>query len=204
MASVQDQLYLMWIDAVGGYLVCPQASVTIGQAVPGNRVEIPVQGDLSTFHATILRMGETYVLSPHAKTRIANRVVEGAVPLHDGDEILFNQRVQFRFRQPHPLSHTARLELLSPHRMQPAVDGVILLAESCVLGPNPSSHIVCRPWTSEVIVARTGDGLRCKAPGEFWIDGKAVQGLSPLRGSSLVQGEGFSWRLEPWGRGQTT
>ena len=198
--SSQNQQYLLWIDAVGGYLVCPQVSVAIGQAVPGTQVDVPVLGDVSRLHATIQRLGDSYLLTPYGKTFVGQHRAQEAVPLRDGDEITFNERVHMRFRLPHPLSNSACLEMTSRHRTEPAVHSVVLMADSCVLGPSAHSHVVCRPWTSEIVLARHSDGLRCRAPGDYWIDGQLVRGLNPLTNSSLVQGEGFSWRLESWCR----
>ena len=62
-------------------------------------------------------------------------------------------------RRAHPLSLTARLDFLSRHRTQPPADAVLLLADSCVLGPKPHSHIVCRDWTREVILFRHEEKL---------------------------------------------
>jgi hypothetical protein len=42
--------FMLWIDAVGGYLVCLGDEVTIGQAVPNNRVDVPIQADISRKH----------------------------------------------------------------------------------------------------------------------------------------------------------
>ena len=44
----------------------------------------------------------------------------------------------------HVLSASARLEMVSRHRTQPHVDGILLMAESCVLGPKWQNHVVCR------------------------------------------------------------
>ena len=60
--------FMMWVDGVGGYLTCLSDEVRIGQAVAGNPVEIPVIGDLSRNHVTIVRQGEGYLIRPHGPT----------------------------------------------------------------------------------------------------------------------------------------
>src|SRR5689334_16597611 len=45
--------YLLWIDSVGGFYLCTGSCIRIGQAVPGNSVELPLLADLSRHHATI-------------------------------------------------------------------------------------------------------------------------------------------------------
>ena len=52
--SMADQ-GLLWVDAVGGYLLHMETSITIGQAIPGSNVDLQILGDLSRHHATITR-----------------------------------------------------------------------------------------------------------------------------------------------------
>src|SRR5262249_40485693 len=47
--------FLLWIDGVGGYLVCLGARVTFGQAVAGDRVDVPLTADVSRLHASLTR-----------------------------------------------------------------------------------------------------------------------------------------------------
>ena len=47
--------YLLWIDGVGGFLVCLSHRVTLGQANPESAVDIPLLADVSRHHATIQR-----------------------------------------------------------------------------------------------------------------------------------------------------
>ena len=61
---------LLWIDAVGGFLVFLGDQITIGQAIPGTNVELPILGDLSRRHAIISRIGDDYVVHPIGDTRL--------------------------------------------------------------------------------------------------------------------------------------
>ena len=128
--------FLMWVDGVGGYLVCMADEVLLGQAIANSGADIPIVGDLSRHHATIARQGENYVIRPHATTRVEGRELTSPRCLRDGDEIELGPSFRMRFRQPHPLSATSRLDFLSHHRTQPATDGVLLMANSCILGPS--------------------------------------------------------------------
>ena len=56
--------FMLWIDAVGGFLVCLGDEIIIGQAVPGYDVDVPIQADISRQHVKIRREGEGYVLEP--------------------------------------------------------------------------------------------------------------------------------------------
>jgi hypothetical protein len=196
MSAQPKDRFLLWVDAVGGFLVCPQREVVVGLAVPDSAVDIPIQGDLARRHATILRDAEGYVLTPEAETRIDGRLLRGPVVLGDKSLIELGPAVKLRFRRPHPLSATARLEPASHHRTRPAVDGVLLLAESCVLGPSPMSHVVARHWRDGILLFHHGDELRCRVAGRLEIDGAVWRGEGPIQRNSHVAGSDFSLSLE--------
>ena len=69
----------------------------------------------------------------HASFVNGKPVVDQAV-LHDGDVIRLGSTVELEFRQPSPVSATARLSIVSRHRLPLAVDGVLLMAETCIVG----------------------------------------------------------------------
>src|SRR5262245_32317806 len=83
MTSGCGERFLLWVDAVGGYLVCCGGRVALGQAVPGNWIDIPIQGDLARRHATLARQPEGYVLSAEADVRVSGVPVRGSVLLRD-------------------------------------------------------------------------------------------------------------------------
>ncbi|HEY4310750.1 MAG TPA: FHA domain-containing protein [Pirellulales bacterium] len=188
--------FLLWVDGVGGYMVCRGDVISLGQPVQGSYVDVPVLGDISRLHARIRRDGESYLIEPCRATRVDGRVVESATLLSDGSEIELGDGVRFRFRVPNPLSRTARLDFISRHRTQPTTDGVLLLAESCIMGPGSTAHIVCRDWTNEVVLFPQGDDLFCRASGQYQVDGHEVEGRAPITRSSQIVGEDFSLSLE--------
>ena len=117
-------------------------------------------------------------------------------PLSDGEEIELGTGVRLRFRQPHALSGSARLEFVSRHRTQPYADGILLMAESCVLGPKWQNHVVCREWTGDVVLYRQDEHLYCRAAEAIEIDGQLCDGRGRLDGNSRVVGGDFSLSLE--------
>lgn len=189
--------FMLWIDAVGGYLVCLGNEIVIGQATPGSLAEVAIQADLSRKHAKIVRHTEGYSLEPlGGKVAINGKAVGEAVLLSDGDELLFGEAVKVRFRKPHVLSSSARLEIVSGHRSAPHADGVILMAESCVLGPKWQNHVVCREWVNDVVLYR-GDGqIMCRAMESIEIDGKLHDGRGAVQPGSRVVGSDFALSLE--------
>jgi hypothetical protein len=203
--------FLLWIDTVGGFWVCLGGEVVLGQPHPSARVDIPILGDLSARHARIRRDGEGYILEALRETRVSGRRVEQPTLLSDGATIALGDTVRLLFRRPLALSATARLDFLSRHRTHPSSDAVLLMAETCVLGPRPSSHVVCREWPCEVVLFRQEAGMFCQVTRVtsttrgvgvhpegviFDIDGHRQCQRGQIRPDSRVAGEGFSFSLE--------
>lgn len=196
--------FLLWVDGVGGYLVCPQEEIRIGQALPDSEVEIPLRCELARHQITLRRTPEGFIASPALEeggllvsTSISGKPLVGPSLLVDGDTIELGSQVKLRFRKPHALSNSARLEFLTPHRTLPYADAVLLLAESCVLGPKGQSHVVCPEWNEEVILVRQQNQLFCKSAKPVKIDGVQQEGRAALGESSQVSGADFSFALEP-------
>jgi len=188
--------FVLWVDGVGGYLVCLADEIVIGQATDGNSVDVPILGDVSRRHAKIRRQGEGYVIEPLHATRVDGRQLQETALLADGATIELGGGVQLRFRQPHALSASARIDLISRHRTLPWADGVLLMAESCVLGPSTQNHVVCRDWTGDVVLYRQDDQLYCRAMESIEIDGAFCDGRGRLEANSRVVGSDFSMSLE--------
>ncbi|MCG8587504.1 MAG: hypothetical protein MI757_22585, partial [Pirellulales bacterium] len=130
------------------------------------------------------------------------RPVENPRELKDSETIaLGSQRgVRLAFRRPHALSMTARLDLKSRNRFEPAMDGAILMADTCILGPKPSCHIVCPDWKDEVVLFRQGQRLFCRSKAKLEIDGHAVDAASrrpaEITRNSRIEGDDFAMSLE--------
>ena len=191
--------FLLWVDAVGGYLVCLDHRIVLGRAGPDSHADIPLMGDLSRNHATLLRNGEGYLLEAHHPSFINGKSVTGQALLHDGDVIRLGSTVELEFRQPSPVSATARLSVVSRHRLPLAVDGVILMAETCIVGSESQAHIPAPAIKTPVVLYRQAGALWCRAMGAFDIDGRTCASRAPLTLQSSVLGDGFSFSLEPLG-----
>jgi tetratricopeptide (TPR) repeat protein len=188
--------FLLWVDAVGGYLVCLDDEVVIGQSCPDNDVHIPIQADLARKHAVIRRNGEDYLIDPVQKVIVDGKPITTTAILTDGDEFELGAGVRIRFRRPHALSGTARLEILSRHRTHPYTDSILLMAESCVMGPNWQNHVVCRDWRDDVVIFRQDTGLCCRAMASVEIDGLHCDGRGRITYNSHIAGDDFSMTLE--------
>ena len=191
--------FLLWVDAVGGYLVCLDDRIVLGRAGPDSHADIPLMGDLSRNHATLLRNGEGYLLQAHHASFINGKPVVDQAVLRDGDVIRLGSTVELEFRQPSPVSATARLSIVSRHRLPLAVDGVLLMAETCIVGSESQAHIPAPALKNPVVLYRQAGALWCRAIGAFDIDGRTCASRAPLTLQSSVLGDGFSFSLEPLG-----
>ncbi len=193
-ATGSHDRFLLWIDAVGGYWVTMSDKVVIGQ--PTADVDVPILGDISKRHARICRDGEGYLIEALRPVYINGQLVEGRTTLSDRAIIRLGDRVELRFRRPHALSATARLEFVTGHPTQPSSDAVLLMAETCVLGPSGHSHVVCRNWPNEVVMFRRHGELYCRSSSPMEIDGVPTRRSGLITRSSRIQGDRFSFSLE--------
>lgn len=160
--QVSDRLQL-WIDGVGGYLLLPADRIVIGQAMRSAGVDLPILGDLRRRHAMIRRSEGEYLLEPLAETRLNGKLIEVPMPLSNQDKIQLGASVQLQFRKSHPLSGSATLRLISRQRTEPACDGILLLADSLILGPRPANHVICPRWEEDVVLYREPGGLAVRS-----------------------------------------
>jgi hypothetical protein len=191
--------YLLWIDSVGGYFLCTGSSIRIGQAVPGNQVELPLLADLSRHHATLRRTGESYVLDALRDVQIDGVRVETSAALPPHCELRLGKSLRMNFSRPHPLSATARLDFLTHHATQPSSAGIILMAETCILGPSPKCHVQCKHWRCDVVLYRQGADLLCRTEGDLECAGQKLGRGGKIAVGQPVIGNGFSFSLEQLG-----
>jgi hypothetical protein len=193
--------FLLWIDGVGGYLVCLGNRVTLGQATPESSVDVALFADVSRLHAALSRDAEGYLLDALRPARVNGRPVE-KVLLHSGDRITLGSSCQLQFRQPVPVSASARLDLVSGHRLRMAVDAILLMADTLVIGPGPQAHVDVPDLQRPVILYRHKDGLAVRCAGPFAINGRACTERGELAPDAAIAAEDFSLALEAVGSRQ--
>src|ERR1041385_7197668 len=86
--------FVLWVDAVGSFLVCQAVEVRLGQAVPGNPVEVPLLADVSRHHATVRLDGESYLIESRRDVRVNGRNLETSSLVADGSLIELGSGVQ--------------------------------------------------------------------------------------------------------------
>jgi tetratricopeptide (TPR) repeat protein len=187
---------IAWIDAVGGYLLCLGDEISLGQPSPDGTTDVPILADLSRRHAVIRREGDAYVLTPVGPTAVDGRRLRDSIVLRDGQIITLGSSVQLKFRKPHALSGTAVLELATHHKTEPAVDGVILMSESCILGPQSSCHVPCPRWPGDAVLYRRGDELHIRRQTPMSVDGAEPTLQAVVRAGSRVEGDDFALSFE--------
>lgn len=189
--------YLLWIDGVGTWLVLWNNQIVVGG--PGSddrRADVALLADLTRRHATIIREGESYRLLAHAPTRVSGRTVPDQTWLNDRYEIGLGRNVRLRFHLPSVLSSTAVLRFESDHRPERALDGVILMEDTCLLGPGSGQHICCRDWPESLVLFRRENRFFCKSRVALSSAGRLIDEHSPLQVGNVVSGTGISFRLE--------
>ena len=188
--------FSLWIDAVGGYLVCPFSEILVGQATANSNVDVAVVADIAAKHFRLTRNPDFYVLEPLADLFLDGQVVTVKTPLKDGQRIRLKGGVEFKFRKPHPLSMTATLDIVSRQRTRPWSDGILLMADSCLVGPSPRNHVVCVQWRSDLVFFRREDQLCMRSGKPYTVDGQPQNGVADLGLNSRVIGEDYSFSLE--------
>ena len=197
-------MFVAWIDGVGCFWFCLQDRLTIGgpnspSAKPVDARElsdIAILSDLKRQHVTIVRSGEGYLLEANGAVRVAGRDVVDRATLSDGTIIELGRNVRLRFRLPSALSLSARLEFISDHRPAQAVDGIVLLADTCLLGPGDENHIVCTDWPGQVLLVRQGCELLCCSRMDLSINSQLMSSGRTLSSGDVIAGDELRFRIE--------
>ncbi len=196
-ADMDGERYILWIDRVGAFLLCLGERVSLGGPVSGPpAADVALLANLSRQHAEIVRSGEGYYLQAAAAATVAGRMVHEQTNLADGNEIQLGESVKLRFRLPTIISGTARLDFVSDHRPSRAVDAVVLMEDTCILGPGADSHIRCSGWDHTILLHRSSGQLCCKSRSDIYVDNQHAKSSMPLTDGSIVTSIDGRFRLE--------
>ncbi len=198
--AIRPQQYALWVDGVGGYLLCLEDRVTLGQGSVNANVSIPIYADISRLHVAIERDAEGYFLEAFRPVTVNNNAVERH-SLASEDRIQLGASCQLMFRQNVPISASALLTLTSGHRFAHAVDGVILMTETLLLGGAEKSHVNIPGLTKQVVLYRAAQGegkfgIGMRHSGNFQLNGCPAKDRAVLEPGSRVVGDEFSMTLE--------
>ena len=189
--------FLMWVDGVGGYLVCASNVNTIGQAVPQANISIPIQGDLRRRHARLETVAGQHLIHPLGPVTIDDVEIVDPVEIKHGQVIALDGGVKLKYTQPHPLSKSGRLDFVSRHRTNPWSDSVLVASQSIILGPNRDNHVFCPTWSSDLILFERNGKWFCRGKERLEIDGTSYEQEGEISFDSRIVGEDYSLKLEP-------
>jgi FHA domain len=161
---------LLWIDGVGGYLVCLKPRLTIGQSGSDVVADLAIQADISRQHATLERDAEGYSLMGLRPLTVNGQALERAF-LRSGDRLTMGKGCQLLFTQPVPVSGSARLDLVSGQRWRHPVQAALLMAETLVIGPGRQAHVNAEELKEPMILFRHRSGLAARYNGDPKVNG---------------------------------
>lgn len=213
VASVAGR-WLLWVDGVGGFMLLPGDDWTIGGPSGEAESEICVQGDLARREACIRRQGGDYVLQPLGTAFLGGRRMNRPGVLRDGDFMTLGsgatesrasnpaygaqagRGVRIEFIKPHPLSASARLNIDSRHKTRPRSDAIILLADTCILGPTRACHVATPLAEQELVLLLRDGNWFCRGVGETLVDGVPQTGRVLIPAGARVESGGLTFTLE--------
>ncbi len=189
--------YTLWIDGIGSFLLCLHDRVTIGGPnLNAPHADLPLLASLSSCHATIIRSQEGYLIHAHGPAKVFDNEIHERTHLNDDYEISLGGTVRLRFRLPTELSSTATLSFVSDHRPARSVDGVVLMDDTCLMGPGSENHIQCPDWPGSVLLYRKGDQVWCKSRLGLFVGNKQTTDGLPLENGQIVTGPDLRFHLE--------
>ena len=196
-ANLHEQFasFVLWIDGVGGYLVCLSHRVTLGHPQGETPVDVALIADISRHHATIQRDPEGYFLEAVRKVHVNGQAMDKTL-LRNSDRITLGNSCQLQFWQPVPVSTSARLDIVSGHRFAQPVQAALLMADTLVIGPASQSHVQVADMTQALIVFRNKSGLAVRWPGPLEINGVQHRDRAALMPGAVVVTEQLTLTLE--------
>jgi hypothetical protein len=192
----QRERFLLWVDGVGGFLICLAPRVLLGHGALDSDVDVPILADISRHHAWLQRDAQGYVVEAIRPVQINQQTVSQKALVRPGDLITLGKSCQFAFAQAVPVSASARLDLVSGHRLWRALRGVLLMAETLVLGPGPAVHVQVPDLAEPLVLFRQKTGLAVHYPGKLWLNDQPAKDRSVVEAGTRITVEELSLTLE--------
>jgi len=191
-----SERFMIWVDGVGGYLVCADPLNSVGQSTQNNDVSIPICGDIHQLHARIESSESGHLIHPVGPVSISGQPITQAQLLVSNKTFQMGDSVSLRYSRPHPWSNSAVISFESRNRTHPWSDAVLIAGDTIILGPGSQTHVRCPRWEHEVILVRREGQWFCRSFAEFSIDGQVVDLEGELGPNSRVEGKDYSFSLE--------
>ncbi|MCA9064494.1 MAG: FHA domain-containing protein [Planctomycetaceae bacterium] len=195
--SDRCQRYTVWIDGVGAWQLLIGRNFLVGApTLESDEADISLLANISRRHATIQKIQEDWFIQAHQSTVVSGRSVGDRAVLRTGDEIQLGERVRLGFRIPSVLSSSAVVDFESHHRPSQSVNGIILMTDSCLLGPRQDYHVCCHDWPDLMILFVQDGQLRCRSRMPFRVDGEPARDIVTVTDGATVSGDEFRFRIE--------
>lgn len=193
----QCERYVLWIDGVGAFqLFVGQSFLIGGPTLEHPSADICLLANISRKHATLSRDAEDWFIRPHSSTVVSGRTVSDRALLKSGDEIRLAERVRLGFRIPSMLSGSAVIDFESPHRPAQSVNGIILMTDTCLLGPRSDHHVCCPDWPDMVVLFTQAGQLKCRSAMPLNVNDVRVRDAADLHDGAIVTGHDLRFRVE--------
>jgi hypothetical protein len=158
---------ILWIDGLGGLLLCADFPLTIGSASIRPLPEIPIQADIGRRHALLHRDREGFAIERG----------DGMVEIHGGSvrrmfledrmRIQFAGRCELEFHQAIAGSDTAQLEIARGGRLPFPVRAVLLMGKAVTIaGDGRRSDIHVTGLQAAAAFVRTKEGFELRTTGQ--------------------------------------
>ncbi len=157
-----DRPIVLLVDGAGAALLVSEPLVQIGRAgISG--VTLGFERELLSQHAEIRRSGEQFWLTATGPCEVNQRRAERML-LCDGDRVGFGAQVRMVFLRPSAKSESAVLRLSHRCRLPQDVGLVILMQDTCLIGPTPTCHIRTREGAAPLVLFTRGGQLHARGP----------------------------------------
>ena len=141
----------LWIDGCGGFLLLTGDRWSVGGLSSDDGLaDICVRADWPRRAGTIERKGGDYFWR-------GTRSKDGYELISSGRPLPIPGSATVTMKLPSPLSNSATLKLNPPHRFNEHVDGVVLVNETLLIGPQPDCHVRCPQSADRAVLTRRGN-----------------------------------------------
>lgn len=151
---------LLLVDGGGSALLLASDRVRIGRGGTSHAVDVAIPADLEGHHADVLRRNEDYFLVAYGAARVNGAPVRQAL-LHDGDRVELGS-ARLTFQKPTTRSASAVLRLSHRCRLADDIGEVVLLADTCLIGPTTHCHVRTRDDGGQVVLFDVGGRLHVR------------------------------------------
>lgn len=137
----------LWIDGCGGFLLLTGDHWSVGGLSHTDLADVCVRADWPRNAGTIERRGGDYFWQ-------GSRSKEQRELISAGRPLPIAGTATITMSKPSQLTNSATLQLKPPHRFHEHVDGVVLVDETLLIGPQTDCHVHCHQASDRAVLNR--------------------------------------------------